>query len=84
MTTGETITAPLLITARLRLRFGRIMQTPPVTRLLLERTEPNPGPEGGCIGFTLEEIAKETGLTFRQVRSRWERGMKWLKRMLRS
>ena len=33
-------------------------------------------------GFTLEEIAKETGLTFRQVRSRWERGMKWLKRML--
>ena len=33
-------------------------------------------------GFTLEEIAQETGLTFRQVRSRWERGMKWLKRML--
>lgn len=35
-------------------------------------------------GFTLEEIAKETGLTFRQVRSRWERGLKWLKRMLRA
>ena len=33
-------------------------------------------------GFTLEEIATETGLTFRQVRSRWERGLKWLKRML--
>jgi len=33
-------------------------------------------------GFTLEEIAQETGLTFRQVRSRWERGMKWLKRTL--
>jgi len=33
-------------------------------------------------GFTLEEIVQETGLTFRQVRSRWERGMKWLKRML--
>ncbi len=33
-------------------------------------------------GFTLEEIAKETRLTFRQVRSRWERGMKWLKRAL--
>ena len=32
-------------------------------------------------GFTLEEIAQETGLTIRQVRSRWERGMKWLKRM---
>jgi RNA polymerase sigma factor (TIGR02999 family) len=33
-------------------------------------------------GFTLEEIAKETGLTLKQVRSRWERGMKWLKRTL--
>ena len=35
-------------------------------------------------GFTLEEIAQETGLTVRQVRSRWEKGMKWLKRMLPS
>jgi RNA polymerase sigma factor (TIGR02999 family) len=35
-------------------------------------------------GFTLEEIAGETGLTVRQVRSRWEKGMKWLKRMLQS
>jgi RNA polymerase sigma factor (TIGR02999 family) len=35
-------------------------------------------------GFTLEEIAEETGLTFRQVRSRWEKGQKWLKRALRT
>lgn len=35
-------------------------------------------------GFTLEEIAKETGLTARQVRSRWEKGLKWLKRTLQS
>ena len=35
-------------------------------------------------GFTLEEIAKETGLTLKQVRLRWERAMKWLKRMLGS
>jgi RNA polymerase sigma factor (TIGR02999 family) len=34
-------------------------------------------------GFTLEEIAKETGLTFRQVRSRWERGRERLKQTLR-
>lgn len=34
-------------------------------------------------GFTLEETAKETGLTFRQVRSRWERGKEQLKRLLR-
>ena len=30
-------------------------------------------------GFTLEEIAEITGLTFRQVRHRWERGRDWLK-----
>ena len=33
-------------------------------------------------GFTLEEIAAETGLTLKQVRSRWQRATKWLKRML--
>jgi RNA polymerase sigma factor (TIGR02999 family) len=33
-------------------------------------------------GFTLEEIARETKLTLKQVRSRWERGLKWLKKML--
>jgi RNA polymerase sigma factor (TIGR02999 family) len=33
-------------------------------------------------GFTLQEIANDTGLTLKQVRSRWERGLKWLKRML--
>jgi RNA polymerase sigma factor (TIGR02999 family) len=30
-------------------------------------------------GFTLEEIAQITGLTFRQVRHRWEKGRDWLK-----
>lgn len=34
-------------------------------------------------GATLEEIARETGLTFRRVRSRWERGRDALKRMSR-
>jgi RNA polymerase sigma factor (TIGR02999 family) len=34
-------------------------------------------------GFTLEEIAEITGLTFRQVRHRWERGRDWLKDGLR-
>ena len=33
-------------------------------------------------GFTLEEIAQETGLTLRQVRLRWQRGIKWLKKAL--
>jgi RNA polymerase sigma factor (TIGR02999 family) len=35
-------------------------------------------------GFTLEEIAQETGLTLKQVRTRWETGMKALKRMLQA
>jgi RNA polymerase sigma factor (TIGR02999 family) len=30
-------------------------------------------------GFTLEEIAEITGLSFRQVRHRWEKGRNWLK-----
>jgi RNA polymerase sigma factor (TIGR02999 family) len=34
-------------------------------------------------GFTLEEIAAEMRLSVKQVRTRWERAMKWLKRMLR-
>ena len=35
-------------------------------------------------GFTLEEISEITGLTFRQVRHRWEKGRDWLKRRLSS
>ena len=34
-------------------------------------------------GFTLAEITEITGLTFRQVRHRWERGRDWLKDGLR-
>lgn len=30
------------------------------------------------IGFSLEEIAKQTGLSLRQVRHRWEKGKLWL------
>jgi RNA polymerase sigma factor (TIGR02999 family) len=30
-------------------------------------------------GFTFDEIAKMTELTLRQVRVRWEKGMKWLR-----
>jgi RNA polymerase sigma factor (TIGR02999 family) len=31
------------------------------------------------VGFSLEEIVGITGLTFRQVRHRWEKGRDWLK-----
>lgn len=58
------------LTARVRKRFGRVVQTPPVSRLLLERTAATPGPENGQIGFSLDEMAdigervlRQTGLT---------------------
>lgn len=34
-------------------------------------------------GFTFEEIARETRLTVKQVRARWEKGIRWLRRTLR-
>ena len=44
------------LTARIRQVLGRIVQTPPETRLRLERTEPTPGPEDGHLGYTVEEM----------------------------
>jgi len=44
-------------TARFREMTGRVLQTPTITRLRIERTEPDPGPEEGHIGFTLAEMA---------------------------
>ena len=48
-------------------------------------------PDSACVvdmhyfaGFTLEEIATETRFTVKQVRGRWKKGLKWLKRRLRS
>jgi RNA polymerase sigma factor (TIGR02999 family) len=53
--------------------------------LLMERLEKR-DPETARIvdlhyfsGFTLEEISDISGLTFRQVRHRWERGRDWLR-----
>jgi len=34
-------------------------------------------------GFTLREIAEETGLTFKQVRGFWDDGHQWLRRKLK-
>ncbi len=63
------------LTARIRRRVGRIVQTPPFTRLRLERDQPEPGPENGRIGYTLaemidtaERLLREIGLTSRFAR----------------
>jgi uncharacterized protein YbcC (UPF0753/DUF2309 family) len=74
---GVLATGPLVarilfprLTARIRKAFGRVVRTPPLTRLRLERAEPTPGPENGRLGFSLEEmtdiaekVLREIGLT---------------------
>ena len=45
------------LTARLRKRAGRIVEVPRETRLHLNRAEPSPGPVGGGVGYTVEEMA---------------------------
>lgn len=61
------------------------LETLVVIGLLMERLEKRE-PETARIvdmhyfsGFTLDEIADISGLTFRQVRHRWERGRDWLR-----
>src|SRR5262249_30662069 len=44
------------LTARLRKAFGRIALDPPATSLQLERSKPEPGPEGGHVGYTPDEM----------------------------
>ncbi len=44
------------LTAQVRHKFGRLVQTPPLTRLRAERTEPIPGPTGAGVGFTVSEM----------------------------
>ncbi len=58
------------LTARIRNRFGRIVEPSPLTRLKLERTAPVPGPNDAAVGFTLEEmtdigerVLRDIGLT---------------------
>jgi len=71
---GVLATAPLIartlfprLTARIRKLFGRFVQTPPLTRLRLERSEANPGPENGALGFTLEEMTNSAERVLRDV-----------------
>ncbi|HET6572097.1 MAG TPA: DUF2309 domain-containing protein [Fimbriiglobus sp.] len=74
---GVLASAPLVartlfprLTARVRQGFGSIVRTPPRTVLHLERTDPTPGPEGGGVGYTLDEmtaigerVLRDAGLT---------------------
>ncbi len=58
------------LAARIREAVGRIVETPPATRLRLERDEPQAGPENGSVGFSLaemtdiaERLLRDIGLT---------------------
>ncbi|HMC11650.1 MAG TPA: putative inorganic carbon transporter subunit DabA, partial [Pirellulaceae bacterium] len=44
------------LTSQIRRAAGSFVQPPPVTRLILERTDPTPGPENGHLGYTLAEM----------------------------
>lgn len=55
------------LTARLRKKFGRMVQTPPLTRLQLERSDAEPGPDGEGIGFTLEEMTEIAHKVLREI-----------------
>jgi uncharacterized protein YbcC (UPF0753/DUF2309 family) len=44
------------LTARIRHLFGRLVQTPPRTRLHVERTRETPGTEGAGVGMSVAEM----------------------------
>ncbi|MCL4118190.1 UNVERIFIED_CONTAM: hypothetical protein GTU68_030328 [Idotea baltica] len=61
---GSLATVPLVVrvlfphlTARIRRRFGSLLQPPPVTKLQLERNAESPGPSNGHIGYSIDEMA---------------------------
>jgi uncharacterized protein YbcC (UPF0753/DUF2309 family) len=75
--TGVLATFPLVarilfprLAARIRGLFGKIVETPPQTRLRLEREESVPGSDNGHVGFTVgemtdiaERLLRDIGLT---------------------
>jgi uncharacterized protein YbcC (UPF0753/DUF2309 family) len=44
------------LTSQIRRAVASFVQAPPVTRLILERTEATPGPENGQLGYSLDEM----------------------------
>lgn len=53
--------------ARLRRSAGRLVQPPTTTRLQLERTDPDPGPENGHVGYTLDEMTNMSERLLRDI-----------------
>lgn len=55
------------LAARVRQSFSRFIEPPPLTQLRLERTEETAGPEGGHIGFSVEEMANAAEMLLRDI-----------------
>ncbi|MBI2824006.1 MAG: DUF2309 domain-containing protein [Planctomycetia bacterium] len=60
------------LTARILRLFGSFVEPPPITRLLMERTDPEPGSKNGGLGYSLDEmvtiaecVLQDIGLTAR-------------------
>ena len=63
------------LTSQVRGLVGQIVQPPPITQLLLERLDPQPGPADRQLGFSVEEMSalverllRDLGLTTRFAR----------------
>ncbi len=55
------------LTARIRHGLGRIVRTPPATRLRLERAYPMPGPDPGQVGFNVAEMTDAAERLLRDI-----------------
>lgn len=55
------------MTAEVRKIFDRFVQPPPMTQLILERTEAEPGPEAGRVGYTVPEMADVVERSLRDI-----------------
>jgi uncharacterized protein YbcC (UPF0753/DUF2309 family) len=56
-------------TARIRHRFGSLVRPPAITRLQLERSENDPGPGTGHVGYRVDEMASIVERVLRDVGS---------------
>ena len=55
------------LAARVRKRAGSLLRTPKATRLQLDRSDPTPGPEGGGVGFSLDEMTNIAERVLRDI-----------------
>ena len=55
------------LTAQIRHKFGRLVETPPLTRLQIERTHERPGPADDAIGFSVPEMIDSAERVLRDI-----------------